>query len=166
MARIDEYTILSDRQVVEKIAYSDRAWDLGAEMDVGQSNIPHRICVLIEGTFDKGLTIQLVMANKADFSDAVVAQSSKAFEAADLTAGKKFFFTLTPSGEKYRYVALKYLPTGVSDNDNDAKPEDPCPPEPVLNPSEAPANSVSAWHTTIADYGTWYPFVNQDKATL
>lgn len=166
MACIDNYSILSDRQVVTEIAYSDRAWDLVTANDFGQSNIPHRICVLVEGAMTKGMTFQVVVANKADFTDAQVLMASKAFLQSELVAGFRHYFTVTPAGIKYRYLALKYLPTGVDTESDDEKPQYPCPPRPVLDDTAAPANSVSAWHCTIADYETYYPYVNANKQTL
>lgn len=166
MALIDVYTLFSDKQVIgTKNVYSQKAWDLQAEIDFGQSNMNHYICVQVMGAFTNGLTIQLIKANKADFSDAQVLQASPQYTAGQLKPGFRHFFTVTPTGEKYRYLCLKYLPTGATDNDDTEHEDTMCPPTPVLGGEDAPANSVTAWHQDVADFPTKYRNSQDGKMT-
>lgn len=167
MAIVDYFDILSDRQVIDGTCYSNQAKDLQAASDWGSSAIMRFVKVIVEGTHSKALTIQLMGANKPDFTDAFVIAQTVQIPAADLVRGKVFYLPVSSLGKKYRYFCLKYLPAGGSDSATE-NPEggNYCPPSPVLSEQEEVENGISAFFSLIDDYHVEYPYVNQDKYTV
>lgn len=165
MARIDELSIFSDRQVVDKITYSQRAISLTSEIDFGAAPINHFIKVLVEGTFSVGMTIDLMGAKSEDFSDAEVITSTRPLAASELVAGFRTYILVPPIGKKYKYICLKYRPEGSSDENDTEFDDNVCPTDPVLKPSTVEANTISAFYTTVADFDTTYEYANADKDT-
>lgn len=165
MARIDGLSVFSDRQVVDKITYSQKAMTLTSEIDFGAAPINHYIAVLVEGTFSLGMTIDLMGATKEDFSDAEVITSTRPLAASELVAGFRTYIQVPPINKKYKYICLKYRPEGKSDENDTAFEDTMCPTDPVLNPPTVEANSISAFYTPTADFDTVYPYANADKDT-
>lgn len=167
MAIVDHFDILSDKQVIDGNCYSDQAKDFGAEMDIGQTAVPQYIKLIADGTHTSALTVQLIGANKADFTDAFVVATTVQIPSADLVAGWHTYLPVPAIGKKYRYLCLKYIPTGGSDSETE-KPEDGnyCPPTPVLGEATEVPNGITAFFTTVNDFHTEYPYANADKATL
>lgn len=165
MARIDALSVLSDRQVVDKITYSDRAIDLTAEIDFGAAPMQHFFKIVVEGAFTAGLTIDIVVANEEDFSDATVIASSAAFTSDELVAGFITFLPVPPVNQKYRYICLKYRPDSSSDENEEEHDGSLCPTDPVLGEVTIEPNTLSAFYSDIADFNTQYPYANDDKDT-
>ena len=166
MALVDAFDILSDKQVISGNCYSDRAKDLQTESDWGQSAVQRYVKFIVEGTHSKALTIQLLGANREDFSDNFVIAQTTAIPAADLVAGHYFFLPVPAVGKKYRYFAIKYLPTGGADDEEEKTDTGSCPTSPVLGETAEVANGITAFFTLVDDYKTVYPYVNADKATV
>lgn len=167
MAIVDHFDILSDRQVIDGNCYSDHGKDLGVASDWGQTAVTRYVKFICEGAHTKALTVQLIGANQADFSDAFVIAQTAQIPSADLVRGKTFFLSVPAIGKKYRYFAIKYLPAGGADSATE-KPEDGnyCPPTPVLGKQEDVENGITAFFSLVDDYMTTYPYVNQDKYTV
>lgn len=114
MALLDSLDILSDKQVINNTCYSAYSRDLKVPMDWGQTETPRYIQLLAHGTHSHPLTVQVVGSNNQSHSDEFVICQTPEIPVAELKAGFKSFITLPPIGKKYRFLALKYLPTGGS----------------------------------------------------
>lgn len=163
---VDSLDILSDKQVIDKIEYSDHFKDLVAPCDWGEGQTKY-VMVLSHGAFTTGTTleIQLVGANKADFSDAFMINSTGAISQDAIVHGFSRCIAITPIGKKYRYFALKFLPASGTEDSAGDKPESTCPTEPMLKPQEAIDNAFSAFIMFNSITGLTYPMVNADKET-
>lgn len=114
MALIDSLDILSDKQVVNNTCYSRYCKKFKAPSDWGQTEMQRYIEILCHGTHAHPLTVQVVGSNNDSHSDEFVICQTTEIPVAKLKAGYKFFIPIPPIGQKYRYLALKYLPTGGS----------------------------------------------------
>ena len=166
MAVIDRLDKLSDKQVIDKIEYSVHFKDLLAPCDWGEG-LPKYVMLLSHGAFTTGTTleVQLVGANKTDFSDAFVINTTGAISQNDIVHGFSRGIAITPIGKKYRYFALKFLPANGTEDSAGDKPESTCPTDPMLKPQEAIENAFTAFITFNSITGLTYPMVNADKQT-
>ena len=110
MAIVDYQTILADKQVITETTLSDRSVDLQALADYGMG---HRwaVHVLCQGAHANDLRVQVLGSDKPTFESVTVIGDSGVFSAAELTFGKEFYVDIVPTGKKYRYVALRFIPT-------------------------------------------------------
>ena len=114
MALIDSLDILSDKQIVNNTCYSRYCKKFKAPSDWGQTEMQRYIEILCHGTHAHPLTVQVVGSNNDSHSDEFVICQTTEIPVAKLKAGYKFFIPIPPIGQKYRFLALKYLPTGGS----------------------------------------------------
>lgn len=115
MAIIDAFDIFADKQIVNDTCYAATpAKDLGAPMDWGQTVIAKYVELLFHGAFTHPLTVQLIGYNNPNGSDQFVVCSTPELPIAELVKGAKHYLQIPPIGKKYRFVTLKFLPTGGS----------------------------------------------------
>ena len=157
MAITDYGNFLSCKQVLdeEKISYATKYIDFMASNDIGQTALPLFVKIICHGAFTKALKIDLMMANKKDFTDAVSVSSLDVAQSA-LTRGWNSFISIPATGKKFRYLSLKYTPTGAT-VENTAKAGSMCPSEPVLYEDKEIQKALSAFVVTVNDFNTIYP---------
>ena len=110
MALVDYQTIFCDGQVISATTYSDRSVDLQSLADYGKGK-PWSVHCLIQGTHTYDLRVQVVGSTSPNFSDIVVVGDSGVIEKAKLVQGYDFFVDVGAVGKKYRYLALRFIPT-------------------------------------------------------
>lgn len=115
MAIIDSFDIFADKQIVNDTCYSAiPPKDLGAPMDWGQTVIQKYIELVFHGAFTHPLTVQLIGFNNKNASDQFVICATPEIPITELIKGSKKFLQIPPIGKKYRFVILKFMPTGGS----------------------------------------------------
>lgn len=156
MAITDFGNYLSCKQVLDetKIAYAQRYIDFQSSTDIGQTANPLYVKFVAHGAFTKGLKIELAMANKADFTDAVAVNALEVVQT-DLKKGWYNFIKVPAIGKKFRYLSVKYTPTGAVTESTD-KHEPICPSEPVLREDKEIEKAISAFISTVDDFDTTY----------
>lgn len=117
MAIIDSLNILSYRQVIGDVTYSDRAIDLQTSADYGVGR-PLYVELVANGQHAKDLRAQVVGANKPDFSDCTAIADSGVIKAAKLVAGFSIDIEVPPTDRKYRYIAMRYIPSDADTVNN------------------------------------------------
>lgn len=157
MAITDRGNFISCKQILdeEKISFGQQYVDYQASIDIGQTVIPMFVKFIAHGVFTKGLKIELAMANKPDFTDAVAVNGVDVAQT-DLKAGWSTFLKIPATGKKYRYLCAKYTPTGAS-AENTGKVEPICPSSPTLNKTGEIQKAISAFVCTVDDFDTIYP---------
>lgn len=107
---IDYQTIFCDKQVIEGTTLSNRAVDLQSLADyaIGRDLYAQ---VLAQGTHSKDLRVQVLGSQTNTFADAVVIGDSGVVPVEEINEKKQFFVRFNPTGKKYRYVALRFIPT-------------------------------------------------------
>lgn len=110
MALVDYQTIFCDGQVITATTYSDRSVDLQSLADYGKGK-PWSVHCLIQGTHSNDLRVQVVGSTSPNFSDIVVVGDSGVIEKAKLVQGYDFYVDVGAVGKKYRYLALRFIPT-------------------------------------------------------
>ena len=108
---IDYQTIFCDRQVISATTLSNRAVDLQALASYGVGRQLFVNC-MPQGTHAHDLRVQILGSKTGDFAtDAVVVGDSGVIPVNDLNANGHFFVGFNPIKDKYRYVALRFIPT-------------------------------------------------------
>lgn len=110
MALVDYQTIFCDGQVITATTYSDRSVDLQSLADYGKGK-PWSVHCLIQGTHSNDLRVQVVGSTSPNFSDIVVVGDSGVIAKAKLVQGYDFYVDVGAVGKKYRYLALRFIPT-------------------------------------------------------
>lgn len=110
MALVDYQTIFCDGQVISATTYSDRSVDLQSLADYGKGK-PWSVHCLIQGTHTYDLRVQVVGSTSPNFSDIVVVGDSGVIAKAKLVQGYDFYVDVGAVGKKYRYLALRFIPT-------------------------------------------------------
>lgn len=173
MAIVDSQTILSYRQVVTDVTYSQHGFDWGEKADYGVGE-PIWLEVTIHGAFAKNLRCQLIGSDSKDFTNPVVLGDSGLYKKEELTAGKLISVQLVQTDKKYRYMCARYIPSAVgSAEDANATPsgDNACDCTPLAPPpkvGEVPAelaNGLSAHLALVAPTQVQYKYVNEDKDT-
>lgn len=175
MAIIDSLNILSYRQVIGDVTYSDRAIDLQTSADYGVGR-PVYVELVANGQHAKDLRAQVVGANKSDFSDCAAIADSGVIKAAKLVAGFSIDIEVPPTDKKYRYVAMRYIPSdadtvnnpdtvvaGASGTDVDISAY-ALPPK-VGEEQEDLANGITAYFVLTPVSHVDYAHANDDKNT-
>ena len=158
MAIVDSQTILSYRQVVTDVTYSQHGFDWGERADYGVGNP-----IWLEVTIDS-----------KDFTNPIVLGDSGLYKKEELTAGKLISVQLVQTDKKYRYMCARYIPSaeGTAEDPNavptgssacDCTPLAP-PPKVGDVPAEL-ANGLSAHLALVAPTQVQYKYVNEDKDT-
>lgn len=174
MAIVDSQSILSDRQVVTDVTYSQHGFDWGTNADYGTGK-PVYLAVTIHGAFAKNLRIQLVGSNEANITNPIVLGDSGLYKKAELVAGKTIYVQLVQTNKKYRYMCARYIPSaeGTADDPN-AVPtgSSACECVPIGFPPKVGekqpelANGLSACLVLVAPTeGVYYKYANQEKLT-
>ena len=156
MAITDRGNFISCKQILDedKISFGQQYVDYQASIDIGQTVVPMFVKFIAHGAFTKGLKIELAMANKADFTDAVAVNALEVVQT-DLKKGWYSFIKVPAIGKKFRYLSVKYTPTGAVTESTD-KHEPICPSEPVLREDKEIAKAISAFISTVDDFDTTY----------
>lgn len=165
---IDRLDMFGDRQVIDGTVYAPQAKDLEASTDWGMGGAQRYVVVIAHGPFTLGtsLDIQLMGANKPDFSDAVTVVSSGPILAADLSAQRVVSMFIPPINKKYRYIALKYVVDGGTESSYNPADDDLCPTSPELNvDKEDVENCLTAIITNTINSTPRYPYANQTMIT-
>lgn len=172
MAIVDSQTIFSDKQVITKTTLSQRSVDLQALGDygVGRNLYVH---VITQGDMANDLRVQILGSTDEEFAEPVLLGDSGVHKSTKLTNGSEFFVRLDETGEKYRYVCLRYIPssttvtedTSVSGGKAFSSTEVFAPVSEVGVEEKAVANAVRAELTFVAALGQQYPYANSDKIT-
>lgn len=110
MALVDYQTIFCDGQVITATTFSDRAIDLQSLADYGKGK-PWSVHCLIQGTHTNDLRVQVVGSTSQNFNNVVVVGDSGVIEKAKLVQGYDFFIDVQAVGKKYRFLALRFIPT-------------------------------------------------------
>lgn len=110
MAIVDYQTIFCDKQVIEATSLSDRAIDLQALADYGMGR-NWFVHVFIQGTHSNPLRVQVLGFTDNTFTNGVVVGDSDVYAAAKLVQGFNFTVPVNPKASKYRYLALRFVPT-------------------------------------------------------
>lgn len=172
MAIVDSQTIFSDKQVITKTTLSQRCVDMQALGDygVGRNLYVH---VTTQGDLSNDLRVQILGSTDDTFAEPVLLGDSGVHKSAKLTFGSEFFVRLDETGEKYRYICLRYIPssttvtedTTVSGGKAFTSTEVFAPVSAVGEEEEAVANAVRAELSFVAALGQQYPYANADKVT-
>ena len=113
MALVDYQTIFCDGQVITGTTYSDRAIDFQSLADYGKGK-PWSVHCLVQGTHTYDLRVQVVGSQANNFSDVVVVGDSGVIDKAKLVQGYDFYIDVNAVGKKYRFLALRFIPTIVT----------------------------------------------------
>lgn len=114
MAILDSFDIFADKQIVNDTCYSANGKDLGAPVDWGQTALSKYVELIFHGAFTHPLTVEVIGANEPNGSDQFTVCSTPEIPITELVKGAKKFLQIPPVGKKYRYVKLKFKPTGGS----------------------------------------------------
>lgn len=164
---IDYQTIFCDKQVIEGTTLSNRAVDLQSLADyaIGRDLYAQ---VLAQGEHAKDLRVQVLGSQTDTFADSVVIGDSGVIPVEDINEKKQFFVRFNPTGKKYRYVCLRFIPTV---NGHESAMEsgvvigvDEIPPvqEVGTEPTDL-ANAVKAMIAFVPNIDVVYPFARQDN---
>ena len=168
MALVDYQTIFCDGQVISATTLSDRAVDLQALADYGKGK-PWSVHCLIQGTHTYDLRVQVVGSTSPNFSDIVVVGDSGVIDKAKLVQGYDFFVDVGAVGKKYRFLALRFIPTieGAETNtiSNGTQGVDNIPHVlPVGAEPQAVANAIRAQIELLNNSNVDYPHANDQLA--
>lgn len=165
---IDFQTIFSDQQVISATTLSDRAVDLQSLADYGIGRELFVNCVT-QGTHANDLRIQILGSDTRAFSSVDVIGDSGVITATELNATKKFCIHVNPTGKKYRYICLRYIPTiegsaSETISDGTAGSATVSAPPKVGDQITDVANSIRAYVGFVADFDVQYPYANQSMS--
>lgn len=168
MALVDYQTIFCDGQVITATTLSDRAVDLQSLADYGKGKTWSVHC-LIQGTHTYDLRVQVVGSTSPNFSDIVVVGDSGVIDKAKLVQGYDFFVDVGAVGKKYRFLALRFIPTieGAETNtiSNGTQGVDNIPHVlPVGAVPQAVANAIRAQIELLNNSNVDYPHANDQLA--
>lgn len=171
MAHVDARTILSDRQVIKGTTLSQRAV---AYIDSGDQAFEREFYIgcYVQGDFTHDLRVQILGFNDAKFTgEPVLVGDSGVIEKENLTFGSAFSVKANPTGKKYKYLAVRYIPTLDGVEVKDDTTDDPTDnatfaiPTPITGKVEPLADSIRAQYERQFNGGAIYPFANEDKIT-
>lgn len=165
---VDYQTIFCDGQVIEGTTLSDRAIDLQTLADYGKGK-PWSVHVIAQGAHEHDLRVQIVGSKTATFNDVVVVGDSGVIPRAKLVQGFDRYIDVNAVGEKYRYLALRFIPT-IDGNASETisagtKGTDAIPS--VLRVGEVPApiaNGIRAQIELLNNTNVAYRHANDDKS--
>lgn len=171
MAHVDARTILSDKQVIKGKTLSQKAI---AYVDNGDQAFESEFYIgcYIQGDFTHDLRVQILGFNDETFGgDPVLIGDSGVIEKENLTFGTAFSIKANPTGKRYKYLALRYIPTldgvEVTDDTTDS-PLNPATfaiPTKIVDDTTPVADAIRAQYEREFNGGVSYPFANQDKIT-
>lgn len=161
---IDYQTIFSDKQVIEGTTLSNRMVDLQSLADyaIGRDLYAQ---IVAQGTHAHDLRVQILGSDSESFADAVVIGDSGVVPVADINEKKLFFVRFNPTGKKYRYVCLRFIPTleGVESAESAiviGSDEVPPVPEVGVEPTDL-ANAVKAFIAFVPAIDVVYPVARE-----
>lgn len=163
---VDFQTIFCDGQVVERTTLSNRGIDLQSLADyaIGRSLYAQ---VVLQGTLTRDLRVQILGADNAAFTDATVIGDSGVIDKGEFNANGEAFVQFNPTGKKYRYVTLRFIPTlaeGESDTGTEVPGSDVVADVPEVGSDVTPVNNaIRAQIAFVPHLNIIYPVANADK---
>lgn len=158
MALIDNLEKFAEKQIISKICRSQYGIALRNKADFGQNMFNRYVKLQTHGAFTTGLTVNLIASNSSDFSDEVTLSSTGEIAQGTLVSGYTTFLQIPATGQKYKYFALKFMPSGVVDQETTTVPEDYCPNTKVLDENTDTENCLSAFLVYTNNFNTEYEF--------
>lgn len=173
MALVEANTILSYEQEITDTTYSQRYIDLHAQADYGVGR-PLYFVFNILGTFAKDLRAQVVGFTDETLADPVVLADSGLHEKATLVAGAQFSVQVNQVDQKYKIIALRFIPSVEHSETFDVATSEGvtpdvsnfAPPVKVGAENKEVANGVTAFAALTVPTKLLYKYVNADKATV
>lgn len=172
MAIVDSHLILADHQEVTATTLSQRCVDMQAYGDYGVGHNAY-VQTVMQGDMSTDLRVQILGSEDETFANPILLGDSGVYKQAQLVNGATFFTRLNETGEKWRYVCVRFIPTTADGKSSEEVTggvayEQTGAFAPVSKVGEEvtpKANNVRAQVVFVAALGTLYPYANSDKVT-